>query len=208
MFAPALNTGIGAFLWAKASPLVDPSGNRIGAIETIRDISDSKRWQAQTVTRSVSRDGDDKGLPQVMTAHANAPAGQTAELLSLIYLSNALRMAQDGITILDLSGRCIWANEALNSLLCTGSSEAITGKSIASYIASEMRKTALDKISEVRRLGHAEFPLSLMTPGGRVPVEARVSAVSDQGGELLGYMAILRRIDSALPGRYSRHDKP
>ena len=208
MFAPALNTGIGAFLWEKASPLVDPSGNRIGAIETIRDISDSKRWQAQTVTRSVSRDGDDKGLPQVMTAHANAPAGQTAELLSLIYLSNALRMAQDGITILDLSGRCIWANEALNSLLCTGSSEAITGKSIASYIASEMRKTALDKISEVRRLGHAEFPLSLMTPGGRVPVEARVSAVSDQGGELLGYMAILRRIDSALPGRYSRHDKP
>jgi PAS domain S-box-containing protein len=208
VFAPALNTGMGAFLWAKASPLVDLSDNRIGAIETIRDISDSKRLQAQTVTRSVSHNGDDTGQTQVMTARANAPAGQTAELLSLIYLSNALRMAQDGITILDLSARCIWVNEALNSLLCTGSSEAITGKSIASYIASEMRKTALDQISEVRRLGHAEFPLSLMTPGGRVPVEARVSAVSDQGGELLGYMAILRRIDNVNPKRFSRHDKP
>ncbi|MGV8056856.1 MAG: PAS domain S-box protein [Smithellaceae bacterium] len=41
-FAPALNGGKGAYLWGIAAPLYDPDGNRVGAIESIRDITDSK----------------------------------------------------------------------------------------------------------------------------------------------------------------------
>jgi len=33
----------GVYFWAKASPIYDPQGNIIGAIETIRDITDRKR---------------------------------------------------------------------------------------------------------------------------------------------------------------------
>jgi signal transduction histidine kinase/ABC-type phosphate/phosphonate transport system substrate-binding protein/ActR/RegA family two-component response regulator len=41
-FASALNQGKGAFLWAIASPLYDIHGNRVGAVESIRDITDKK----------------------------------------------------------------------------------------------------------------------------------------------------------------------
>ena len=43
--AQALNNGKGAYIWATASPLFDTSGNMIGAIESIRDISDRKRFE-------------------------------------------------------------------------------------------------------------------------------------------------------------------
>jgi PAS domain S-box-containing protein len=43
VYAPHLYNGKGAFVWAKASPLHDRYGQPIGAIETVRDISEWKR---------------------------------------------------------------------------------------------------------------------------------------------------------------------
>ncbi|MDO9559471.1 MAG: diguanylate cyclase [Syntrophales bacterium] len=45
MFCPALYGGMGAYIFAKASPLRDPDGNIIGAIEALRDISERKRME-------------------------------------------------------------------------------------------------------------------------------------------------------------------
>ena len=42
VFIPSFHSGRGAFVWMKASPLYDPAGNKIGAIEIIRDISKVK----------------------------------------------------------------------------------------------------------------------------------------------------------------------
>jgi diguanylate cyclase (GGDEF)-like protein/PAS domain S-box-containing protein len=42
-FCPALNNGQGAYVWATGVPLYDASGQRIGAIESIRDISERKK---------------------------------------------------------------------------------------------------------------------------------------------------------------------
>jgi PAS domain-containing protein len=43
VFVPRLHQGQGAYVWVKASPLHDQDGRPIGAIETLRDISDWKR---------------------------------------------------------------------------------------------------------------------------------------------------------------------
>ena len=43
VFAPKLCKGKGAYLWCIAAPLYDSSGNVVGAIESIRDITESKR---------------------------------------------------------------------------------------------------------------------------------------------------------------------
>jgi PAS domain S-box-containing protein len=46
VFTPALYGGKGAYVWATGSPLFDVHGNRIGAIESIRDITELKRTEA------------------------------------------------------------------------------------------------------------------------------------------------------------------
>ncbi|WP_321418488.1 ATP-binding protein [uncultured Desulfobacter sp.] len=50
-FIQRLNKGQGAYLWGVASPLYDQDGNRSGAIETIRDVSDQKRLE-ETLSES------------------------------------------------------------------------------------------------------------------------------------------------------------
>jgi len=46
-FMPTLYDGKGAYVWLKASPLYDPEGNLIGAIESIRDITRRKQAEEQ-----------------------------------------------------------------------------------------------------------------------------------------------------------------
>jgi len=46
VFIPSVFNGKGAFLWAKASPLYDSEGNMVGAIESLRDISETKETEA------------------------------------------------------------------------------------------------------------------------------------------------------------------
>ncbi len=47
MFCNALYDNKGAWIFAKASPLHDQAGNIVGAIESIRDITESKRLEAE-----------------------------------------------------------------------------------------------------------------------------------------------------------------
>ncbi len=42
-FFPAVFGGRGAYLWGKASPLLDSGGTQVGAIESLRDLTDHKR---------------------------------------------------------------------------------------------------------------------------------------------------------------------
>lgn len=41
-YLPSLRKGTGAYVWVKASPLLDDNGNIVGAIETIRDVTEKK----------------------------------------------------------------------------------------------------------------------------------------------------------------------
>ncbi len=50
-FVPKINKGRGAYLWGTASPLFDHGGSVIGAIQSIRDISDRKKAE-ETVRQS------------------------------------------------------------------------------------------------------------------------------------------------------------
>ncbi len=47
VFTPALYDGKGAYVWVTGSPLFDIRGNRIGAIESIRDITDWKKTEVE-----------------------------------------------------------------------------------------------------------------------------------------------------------------
>ena len=53
-FAPRLNQGKGAYLWGIVSPLYDSNGNIVGAIQSIRDISEQK-WAEEALQGSEKR---------------------------------------------------------------------------------------------------------------------------------------------------------
>jgi PAS domain S-box-containing protein len=196
VFVPSLYSGRGAYLWAKASPLHDQENRRIGAIEVIRDISQVKELQEllkNTKNGFVSETL--RKIPMSDTSNLVSPALDEIKnpgALSLLYLSNALKMAQDSISILDLSGRCIWVNDAFAHTISQKKDEILIGKSFARFIAPEDRKNALDCLTDVRKSGNKRIALSLLTPSGRIPAEASLSSINDSEGEILGYMTIIR----------------
>jgi PAS domain S-box-containing protein len=67
IFIPDFRPG-GVYLWAKASPLYDPEGTVIGAIETIRDITDRKRAEQEIVRSQRSLADIISFLPDAMFA--------------------------------------------------------------------------------------------------------------------------------------------
>jgi PAS domain S-box-containing protein len=209
VFVPSLHFGKGAYLWLKASPLYDEDGSRIGAIEVIRDISEVKELQellknAKTgfiseTLKKISNPGtidEDQFLQNKK---------QTPGVLTLLYLSNALKMAHDSITILDLSGRCIWVNEMFARTISSKKNEILIGRSFAQFIAPEDRKIALDSLIEVRKHGNKLVALSLLTSSGRIAAEASLSSIIDNEDELLGYMTIIRNINQEKQKRKNKN---
>ena len=54
---------------------------------------------------------------------------------------------------------------------------------------------ALDSLMEVKKSGNKTVPLMMLSSSGRVPVEANISAIIAEGGDLFGYMAIARQVE-------------
>ncbi len=209
VFVPSLYSGRGAYLWAKASPLHDDEGRRIGAIEVIRDISQVKELQELLknakngfVSDTVRKISMPDAIDPVHPGHDEI---KTPGVLSLLYLSNALKMAQDSISILDLSGRCIWVNDAFASVISPKKDEVLIGKSFARFIAPEDRKITLDCLTDVRKSGNKRISLSLLTSSGRIPAEASLSSITDNEDGILGYLTIIRHPDQEGVKLYSKN---
>ncbi len=199
IFVPSLHSGNGAYLLARASPLYDDEGRRIGAIEVIRDISQVKELQEllkNTKNGFVSETLGKISTPHIIDGvHKGQDEIKTPGALSLLYLSNALKMAHDAITILDLSGRCIWVNDTFTNTISIKKNDILLGKSFAQFVAPEDRKIALDSLIDVRKRGNKRIALSLLTTSGRIPAEASMSSIIDNEDGLLGYMTIIHNID-------------
>jgi PAS domain S-box-containing protein len=209
VFVPSLHSGQGAYLWAKASPLYDDGGRRIGAIEVIRDISKVKELQEllkNTKDGFISETLKKISMPGTIEGdQLRQTKIQTPGVLSLLYLSNALKMAHDSITILDLSGRCIWINDMFARTISSKKNEFLIGRSFAQFVAPEDRKIALDSLIEVRKHGNKRIALSLLTSSGRIPAEASLSSIIDNEDELLGYMTIIRNINEEKQKRMNKN---
>jgi PAS domain S-box-containing protein len=192
IFVPRLDQRNGAVFSVRAAKLNDTTGFPTGTIETIRDITDEHPGSVKTGGRTgvpgqVSGSGDT--TPQKLHP---ARDEHIPPMISLLYLSNALKLAHDGIGILDRSARCVWVNNALVDLLGAGYSTAIIGKSLTNFITTEQRKMTTDLLLSIPRSGPVSFNISIITPSGTTPVGASVSQISDEAGELLGFMVILR----------------
>jgi PAS domain S-box-containing protein len=187
-------------------------GNRIGAIEIIRDISEIKELQELLKNAKDGFVSDTLRMISIPdTADPVYPVHdeiKTPGVLSLLYLSNALKKAQDSILILDLSGRCIWANDAFTRITSLKKNETPVGKSFAQFIAPEDRKLALDSLIDVRKNGNMQVLLSLLTSTGRVPAQASLSSIMDHEDTILGYMTIIHRTDESHEKQIPKNGYP
>jgi len=212
VFVPSLYSGQGAYLWMKASPLHDQEGNKIGAIESIRDISEIK--ELQELLKNAKDGFVSDTLRLISTPDAADPVYpvheeiKTPGVLSLLYLSNALKMAQDPISILDLSGRCVWVNDAFTRITSQKKNESPVGKSLAQFIAPEDRKLALDGLIDVRKNGNKQISLSLLTSTGRVHAQTSLSSIMDHEDTILGYMTIIHRTDESHEKQIPKNGYP
>jgi PAS domain-containing protein len=193
-FASGVQGNRGARLWAKAGPLTDENGNRIGAIEILRDITEHRNIEKYLSTLSlvpghVIKEESDMPVP---AADGPGLTSYNQDILSYQYLSGALKHAGDYLAILDLSGRCIWANDALISSVPPGPSSDIIGTSFVQFVAPEFRKVTLDSVNAVRKNGVSKINTMLLSHSGRIPVDVNFSAVNDENGQLLGYLAVAR----------------
>jgi PAS domain S-box-containing protein len=179
--------------------LADAEGSAIGISTVARALSSSKTGEQPTengvrspvpvenIRWEMYRSSD---CPDVTNPGIKSP-----DIANQFYLSNALKMAQDYIVILDRSGKCIWANDTMVKAVNAASCDDLSGKSIALYIAPEFRKLALDSLIEIKKGGSKSILLMMLLSSGRVPVETNISPINTEEGELFGYMAIARNVD-------------
>ena len=76
-FAPALFGGNGAYVWVTGSPLFDLQKNRIGAIESIRDITEHKQVEAALRESKRQLDAMATNIPGVVFRYYVNPDGTT-----------------------------------------------------------------------------------------------------------------------------------
>jgi PAS domain S-box-containing protein len=198
-YFPQLYSGRGSYVLATASPLIGPDGRKMGVIEVIRDISqvmELGQMLKNKKTGCIPGTDLESYIPDAAyPVFPDHDSIKTPGLLSPNYLSLALKMARDFIAILDQSGKFVWANDALAGAVNAGSCNDLAGKSIALYIAPEFRKMALDSLGEVKKNGHKTVPFMMLSSSGRVQVEANISAITTEEGDLFGYMAIARHVE-------------
>jgi PAS domain S-box-containing protein len=197
-YMPSLFSGRGAYVWMKASPLFDPAGNKIGAIEIIRDLSKVKEIE-ESLHFSTGSGPDIRGTWSMPADSSRGFPDQgtidTPGIFSPLYLSQALKTAQDYIAILDKSGKCLWANDSLVHAVKAEHSSDLAGKSLALFIAPEFRKLALNCLTDARKNGHKIIPLMMLSASGRIPVEASISAIMAKNGNFFGFFTVARNVE-------------
>ena len=104
-------------------------------------------------------------FPLPDTGNKNSPDHETITtpgIVNHLYLTNALKMARDYIAILDLSGKCLWANETMTNAMDPGDHGDLAGRNFALCIAPEYRKTALASLVEAKKTGYKTVPLHVI----------------------------------------------
>jgi PAS domain S-box-containing protein len=184
---------------ATLSPVTNDNGIRTGLFTIARNTLPKNQKEQQKQVEEHDKISGENGVKEgdVNTGIAGLEitAMKNNGIIQPFHLSNALKMARDYIAILDRTGKCVWANDALVGAVHAETCADLEGKSIALYIAPEFRKIALDSLMEVKKSGNKTVQIMMLSSSGRVPVETNLSAITTEEGDLFGYLAIARNIE-------------
>ncbi|MCD6525633.1 MAG: PAS domain S-box protein [Desulfuromonas sp.] len=168
-YIPSLHNGQGSYLMAMAAPLFDHNGRIVGAIESIRDISDLKKAEA-------------------LANEAQTEAEQARDKIETI-----LKSVADGLIVTDLDGRVILMNRMAEQLAATPFSKAFTCPLEKVFneqtFSAQVSATLNNSKEQVVEWVTAERP-----PHPSRTIQARSTAVQSGDGRLSGVVSILRDV--------------
>ena len=195
-FIPGMNEGKGASLWGKASPLVDREGNIIGAIESLRDITEWKRAHQSILSHGPGEvDGARDRIRELESRLLTSKEENESLCLRLKAtgpLEEVFGDAVDPLVVIDRSGRILRCSRSFRTIL--GIDVEPDGDNIATFCAPEESKTMLDWIKRTGPEGSTRFSAALLREGTRVPVEGIAIPVGGKRERTL--MLLLRETGS------------
>jgi PAS domain S-box-containing protein len=164
-FVPSMHDGKGAYLWGKASLLVDHEDHIIGAIESIRDISAWK--QARESLRKLDTRGTSSETP------ALAEQKMIEELTRVRQeLESVLDLMDEAVLLADKSGTILWVNERFIQLV-EGDRRIVLGAPLSTFFPADDQKI-LSGPAEERTLRITLIPL---TGSHIIPVEVKTATL-------------------------------
>jgi PAS domain S-box-containing protein len=164
-FISAMNGGTGAYLWGKASALIDHEGHPIGAIESIRDISAWKR------ARESLRKMDTSGTVIAATSENEEQKVQNLSRMRQ-ELESVLDLMEEAVLLTDKSGIILWANERFVELV-EGDSQIVCGAPLSTFFPADEGQILSNAP------GDAPLHITLIPlTGSRIlPVEAKTAGI-------------------------------
>ncbi|NYT16828.1 MAG: PAS domain S-box protein [Methanomicrobiales archaeon] len=164
-FIPAMNGGKGAYLWGKASALIDHEGHSIGAIESIRDISAWKR------ARESLRKMDASGM--VVAAPSEDEQKKLENLDRMRQeLESVLDLMEEAVLLTDKSGMILWANERFVELV-DGDRQIVLGAPLSTFFPADEGQILSGPPGETTM----RITLIPLTGNRILPVEAKTAGI-------------------------------
>jgi len=204
-FCPGLYGGRGAYVWAAAAPLYNAQGARMGAIESIRDITDHRRTQdalkrayeeveARAHERTAELDAANKAL--IAEVAERRQASMSLRNLNA-YNRTLIEASLDAIVTIDHEGRISDVNTATEQV--TGYPRAgLIGKDFSEYFTEPEK--AREGYQRVFKEGLVrDYPLEIRHRDGRVtPVLYNATVYHDDAGKVRGVFAAARDITERI----------
>jgi PAS domain S-box-containing protein len=195
-FAPEIGNG-GMHLWAKASPLLDPLGNRIGAIETIRDISDWKKAEG-SLRRAHAKIETELQEKSVTLVRENIALREEADRLhaslqGAAFAERAFLSLRDPVFMLDTQARIVQANETAAKVVSIDNPSLLSGRSFISLIDPEQGTEAIAILVRARDTFSGEGEIRLQSAGNLTRMSVRISKVTGDSGTPLGFLVLCTR---------------
>jgi PAS domain S-box-containing protein len=195
-FLPELNGGKGAYIWGKASPLIDADGNVIGAIESVRDISEWKRAKESLRKDAGQLKGENSDRVRELEEKLSIMRKENDSLKSCQniedWVEKALQHIEDGVLVLDSGGKILKNNRVFCDIVQKDDA-SVNGSQVITYFAPGETRKILGILERIRYNGSEQADLCLLSEDCRYLVKAEFEGVTSPGGANHGTVVILRR---------------